>query len=204
MVHLSRIRHLSSFRENTRFDNSSVCLNGHEWLARKLDRHGIDDRKQDNAFLWIEDPQRAQRFADRFEKKNWPRILSAFARKINPLLKGLLSGMDYYWVVDQAEYATDVMFRSASSLKDLYENLLRHATLCFGAFRCVDLPRSKTPRELSGRGAFGSQKEALARGPHQAPDGRPHGGFVRRAVFGLGMRWNWCQAVMNKARKGTG
>lgn len=110
-----------------------ICLNGHEWLARKLDQHGIEHQKQDNGFLWIADPGRAQRFADRFVKKNWPRILSALARKVNPLLKDVLSGMDYYWVVDQAEYATDVMFRSAADRKDLYENMLKHAVLCFGA-----------------------------------------------------------------------
>ena len=50
-----------------------IRLNGHKWLSRKLDAHGIENRKQDNAFLWISDCGRAQKFADRFEKKNWPR-----------------------------------------------------------------------------------------------------------------------------------
>jgi hypothetical protein len=108
-----------------------ICINGHEWLARKLDQHGINYIKRDNAFLCVADPRRAQRFADTLVRKNWPRILSAFARKVNPLLKDLLSGMDYYWVVDQAEFATDVMFRSPDALKHLYENLLRHTVLCF-------------------------------------------------------------------------
>ena len=106
-----------------------ICINGHEWLARKLDKHGVAYHKDDNAFLWIADCSRAQRFADRLIGKNWPRILSAFARKVNPLLKDLLSGMDYYWVTDQAEFATDVMFGSHNALKDLYENLLKHAVL---------------------------------------------------------------------------
>lgn len=108
-----------------------VCLNGHEWLARKLDTHGIAYEKQDNAFVRIADVDRAQRFADRVVDKNWPRILSGLARKVNPLLKDLLSGMDYYWVTDQAEFATDVMFTSPHALKPLYENLLRHTVLCF-------------------------------------------------------------------------
>jgi len=110
-----------------------VCLNGHEWLARKMDQHGIDYRKQDNAFLWISDCPRAQKFADRFEKKNWPRVLGALARRVNPLLKDVLAGLEYYWVMDQAEYATDVMFHDAQTLKAPYEELLKHATLCFGA-----------------------------------------------------------------------
>ena len=110
-----------------------ICLNGHEWLARKLDKHGIAYRKQDNAFLWISDCQRAQKFADHMEHTNWPRVFSAIARRVNPLLKDLLAGMEYYWVMDQVEYATDVMFRDAQSLGTPYQELLKHATLCFSA-----------------------------------------------------------------------
>lgn len=108
-----------------------ICINGHHWLARKLDRHGIGYLKRDNAFAWIADFQRAQRFADAFVRTNWPRVLSAFARRVNPLLNDLLSGMDYYWVVDQSEFATDVMFQNPNAMKDLYQDLLRHTVLCF-------------------------------------------------------------------------
>lgn len=105
-----------------------VCLNGHDWLARQMNRHGIGYRQLDNAFLAIDDPARAQRMADRFVKRNWPRILSAFARRVNPLMNNLLRGMEYYWVTQQAEYATDVMFKNPAALKGLYEQLLTHAT----------------------------------------------------------------------------
>ncbi|MBW2154514.1 MAG: hypothetical protein JRH18_22995 [Deltaproteobacteria bacterium] len=67
-----------------------IYLNAHEWLARKMDRHGIGYKKLENAFLWIEDPARAQRFSNRFAKKNWPYILQRFAQRFNPLLKDLL------------------------------------------------------------------------------------------------------------------
>jgi len=110
-----------------------IYINGHEWLARKMDRHGITYKKIDNAFLRIEQPQRVQRFADNLAKKNWPRILDAFVRRANPHLSGLLKGMRYYWVTDQCETAVDIMFRSRQALKNLYQPLLRHATLCFSA-----------------------------------------------------------------------
>ncbi len=48
-----------------------VYVNGHEWLARKLAQHGVRYSKHDNAFLWIEDFARAQRFADRFVSLPW-------------------------------------------------------------------------------------------------------------------------------------
>jgi hypothetical protein len=65
----------------------------------------------DNALVWIEDVERAQRFADRLASVNWPRVLNRHARRINPHLGKLLGRMEYYWVTAQCEWATDVMFR---------------------------------------------------------------------------------------------
>jgi hypothetical protein len=110
-----------------------VYINGHEYLARKMDQHGLRYRQLENAFVWLENPKRAQRFADGLPKKKWPRILGRFARRVNPLLPGLLDGLSYYWVLDQSELATDIMFRDRAALKALYPRLLRHATLCFTA-----------------------------------------------------------------------
>jgi hypothetical protein len=41
-----------------------VYVNGHEWLARRLDRHGVKYCKRDNAFLHVSDRERAQKLAD--------------------------------------------------------------------------------------------------------------------------------------------
>jgi hypothetical protein len=41
-----------------------VYVNGHEWLARKLKANRIRYTKHDNAFLWIQDLARAQKFSD--------------------------------------------------------------------------------------------------------------------------------------------
>ena len=89
-----------------------VYVNGHEWLARKLARHGVRYTKQDNAFLAVEDYRRAQTFADRFASLDWVGRLDRWARAVNPLLPEILAPMTYYWVTAQAEYATDVVFKS--------------------------------------------------------------------------------------------
>jgi hypothetical protein len=39
-----------------------VCLNGRLWLARQLDRAGLDYVQRDNSFVWLADPARAQAF----------------------------------------------------------------------------------------------------------------------------------------------
>jgi hypothetical protein len=110
-----------------------VYVNGHEWLARKLSRHGIEFTKLDNVFIDIGDLERAQVFADRFCSVKWPGVLDCFARRINPLMKDLLKGLNYYWVTTQSEYGTDIMFKGRNALQQLYPRLLSHSTLCFGA-----------------------------------------------------------------------
>lgn len=45
----------------------------------------------------------------------------------------MLHGCEYYRVAAQAEYSTDVMFKTAEGLHELYARLLSHSTLCFGA-----------------------------------------------------------------------
>src|SRR5262249_17906350 len=85
-----------------------VYVNGHEWLASKLQRQGIDFRKVDNAFVWLRDPEGAQRCAEGFWRRDWTKLLAAFARRVNPLLSEELAGQSYYWVIDQAEFSTDV------------------------------------------------------------------------------------------------
>jgi hypothetical protein len=50
-----------------------------------------------------------------------------------PQLGDVLCGCQYYWVAAQAEYSTDVMFKTAAGLRELYPRLLSHSTLCFGA-----------------------------------------------------------------------
>jgi hypothetical protein len=53
---------------------------------------------------------------------------------VNPLLgEDWLQGQGYYWVLDQAEYSTDVLFQDRAALSDLYPQLLDHACLHFSA-----------------------------------------------------------------------
>ena len=98
--------------------------NGHEWLARQMTRRGLGFVQLDNAFVRLDDAGQAQRLADRFGRLNWPKLLGAWARQINPLFADVLAGAEYYWVTDQAEYATDVLFVDRAALAALYPRLL--------------------------------------------------------------------------------
>jgi hypothetical protein len=113
--------------------NIQIYINGHEWLARQMSRLNIRFKQVENAFTVIDDCPRVQRIADKLPTLPWENILHAFARKVNPLLKTILSGMEYYWVIDQAEYATDVMCGNSAWLNELYIKWQKHAAVCFQA-----------------------------------------------------------------------
>lgn len=111
-----------------------VYVNGHDWLARQMAQARLGFVQHDNAFTQLDDPAAAQRLADRFPRLSWVRILDRWAQRFNPLLRqSWLGGRGYYWVIDQAEYSTDVLFRSRNDLAALYPRLLDHATLQFSA-----------------------------------------------------------------------
>jgi len=112
-----------------------VYVNGHEWLAPQMLAEKLGFVQHDNAFVQLDAPDRAQQLADRFPKLSWTKILDRWATLVNPLLTSQpwLKGPSYYWVIDQAEFSTDVLFRSRATLAALYPRLLDHATLQFSA-----------------------------------------------------------------------
>jgi hypothetical protein len=101
--------------------------NGHSWLARQLMAEGIDFGMVDNAFIGIADWQRAQDLADAFSPDRLHRVLDRYAALCCPVLD--VFGQTYHWSLMQVEYATDLAFRSAATLKPLYDQLIRQSVL---------------------------------------------------------------------------
>jgi hypothetical protein len=109
-------------------------VNGHDGLARQLQQQGVGFVQHDNAFTQLDQPDHAQRLADRFPKLSWVKQLDRWARLVNPLLtQPWLRRARYYWVRDQAEYSTDFLFADRAALAGLYPRLLDHAALHFSA-----------------------------------------------------------------------
>ena len=127
-----------------------VYVNGHEWLARQMDKRRLGYQRRDNAFLALDEPDKAQALADRLCCLKWTRRLDAMAKRIQPLLKDLLKGLHYHWVIDQAEFATDILFQDRASLQTLYARLLDHAILHFGAKEILTFLGKKLPSNFAG------------------------------------------------------
>jgi hypothetical protein len=106
-----------------------VCLNGREYLARRMNKAGMGFTQRDNCFVWMEDLPRAQEMMADLENRQWERWLKVLAGRVNPLLRQD-RGLDlhpYYWSLSESEYATDVMFRDTAALQRVYPALVDHA-----------------------------------------------------------------------------
>jgi hypothetical protein len=150
-----------------------VYINGHEWLARQMDRQGIAYQRYDNCFISIDDLEAAQELCERFAHRRWPRVLDTFARRVNPMLATIRQAGfgSYYWVVDQGEIATDVMFRDRASLMTIMPDLFEHATLNFSA---EDVMR------FLGRKLHGNFKGDVTTDLKKRPEGRRVKHWMRR------------------------
>jgi hypothetical protein len=112
-----------------------VCLNGHEWLARQMDRAGLAYRRRDNCFTWLEDVAGAQALFDEQLRTAWAGHLDKLPAALNPAHDQIFARFPvrYYWSVPQSELPSDVLFRYRNDLLALYPRLVRHALTTFGA-----------------------------------------------------------------------
>ena len=119
--------------------------NGHGWLARRLTAAGIGFTAADNAFVRIDDWPRAQALADELSPDRLHRLLDRYARQCCPVLDAF--EQSYHWSLMQVEYATDLVFRSTTTLAPLYEQLARHSVLSVKAEQVATfLGRKITPQ----------------------------------------------------------
>jgi hypothetical protein len=119
--------------------------NGHSWLARRLTAAGIGFTPADNAFVRIDDWSRAQALADQLSPDRLRRVLDRYARQCCPVLDTF--GQSYHWSLMQAEYSTDLVFRSTTTLAPLYEQLARQSVLSVKAEQVATfLGRKITPQ----------------------------------------------------------
>ena len=110
-----------------------ICINGREWLARQMTEAGLGFEQRDNCFAWLEDPVRAQDFMNQQLRAAWPELLQHIARTLNPHHETMFETfpVDYYWSAFQSEWATDILFRDAATLGQLYPSLVHHGLTTF-------------------------------------------------------------------------
>jgi hypothetical protein len=102
-----------------------------------MDQAGLGYLRRDNCFVDIDDFAQAQKLANQQPRIDWPGQLDRVLRRVYPLA-GQFPGtprpappQSYYWTSEQTEWATDLAFRDAASLGELYRRLTRHGIETF-------------------------------------------------------------------------
>ena len=126
-----------------------VCLNGREYLARRMAEAGIGFEQRDNCFARIDDLPRAQAMMDELIHRPGERFLGALAKRVNPL-PGALDLHGYYWSLGESEVATDVMFKDAAALAKVYPALVDHAIKQFSCREVLRFLGQRTNARFSG------------------------------------------------------
>lgn len=100
-------------------------FNGHNWLASELRKANNHYEMFDNAFVKINDFEKAQTLVDNFDINHLRERLDQLARRCCPVFDEFPQG--YHWSLMQVEYATDIVFKKQSDLEPLYEMIVRTA-----------------------------------------------------------------------------
>jgi hypothetical protein len=136
--------------------NIHVAINGREWLARQLAAAGIGYQRRDNCFVQLDDLSRAQELCKQQLRTRWRSVLHDLLGQLHPAHADVFRGLpvEYYWSLEQSEWATDIMFRSKEDLADLYPHLLRHAAYDFSSAEVMRFLGRKTPLHGGVNGKF--------------------------------------------------
>jgi hypothetical protein len=105
-----------------------VGLNGRDWLYQQLRQHGCDCQRLGNLLVQVADPALAQTLLDQQTHTDWPTLLQQLVQPVQPLWGYLHqhARAPYYWMAEQSEWATDVIFRGPDFLQQWYPRWLRH------------------------------------------------------------------------------
>lgn len=137
-----------------------ICINGREWLGRQMDAAGVDYLRKENCFVRLADAEAAQRLLDQQVRFDWRPALDQMASSIAPDLQQVLAPYpcNYYWSIQESEFATDFMFASTGELSALYPHLLHHGIRSFGSQDVMRFLGQQVP--LRGT-AFGGHKRQI-------------------------------------------
>jgi len=97
-------------------------FNGHNALAARLKQAGMEYAMADNAFLTIGDFEQANQLAAARESEALHAKLDQYASVYCPVVDALK--LAYSWSIMQAEYATDIVFRSQATVEAMVPHLV--------------------------------------------------------------------------------
>lgn len=145
-----------------------ICLNGRHWLEKQLAAADVGYLKSGNCFPWIENVGRAQELLEEQLKANWPSLLDGLVNRMCPDLEKACAPLklNYYWSAEETEYATDVMFHSATELDRLFPVMVQYGMRVSNCLAVLRYFGRRTENAVTGKAPEQIQSDCRER--HEA------------------------------------
>lgn len=137
-----------------------IYLNGREWLCQQFTQQGIAFERSDNKIIELSNFDAAAKLAEKFNHIDWPKVLIRQVVMVNPLMADIAKvGFGGYWLgVDQAEFATDILFKSRADLECIHKDITTAAITGFGATDVMRFLGRKPHHAFKGEVIIDSKK----------------------------------------------
>jgi len=105
-----------------------VVLNGRRWLAQQLRQRRVSYQARGNLITDVASVPLAQQLLDEQVQVAWPQALEALVRPVHPLWDYLhdQARTPFYWMTEQSEWATDIVFAEPQFMAQWYPRWIRH------------------------------------------------------------------------------
>ncbi len=107
--------------------NAKLCINGHEYVKRQLERRGIRHEALDNGILSCEDPARLQKICDELSAEKIDALFRKWLRRLpHPFTeKDRAAGIRYDLSILQAEFSLTQVFDRPVTGRIFFEEVIR-------------------------------------------------------------------------------
>ena len=107
--------------------SARVCLNQHHWLARKMEKEGIDFQQTTNAFLRCGNPARLQELADSLKPQDLLQCGQKWLAIFTPFItdqERRYAGCQHRLFFAQVEYCDNLIFHRRAGVEEVTQRLL--------------------------------------------------------------------------------
>jgi hypothetical protein len=106
--------------------NGRLCINGHEYVKRQLDKRGIAYEALDNGIAWCEDPEALQVICDSLDAEKIERLVRKWFKRLpHPFTRENRAGQTYNISILQAEFSLTMMLDRPLSGRVFFEQVIR-------------------------------------------------------------------------------
>ncbi len=125
-----------------------------------MDRAGIGYRRSDNKIVAVDDTAAVKELCSKLAHAEWPAFLDRHAAMVDPLLPSIKDASlpGYWWVIDQCEYATDILFCDRAALAAIKDDLVTVSVTALGATDVMYFLGRKPHHSFTGEVTIDSKK----------------------------------------------